>query len=505
MDKYQIINEQLFIQFLNCKRDAWIKLNQPEIYNKFKKEEENIIDSKQIEGINDQIRKKFYNSSYSYKIVNDNLDIALSSTKKYIALKIPFIFKAVFEHNNIRINCDILEFDKITKKWNIYQILYCSNLKAQKYLDKAKLQFLVLKNCGLSIKDVFIIYLNKEYTLIDKIDLKQLFLIKNITQEIEKNILITQENIKQARSILLNSNFKNIHCECIYKTKSNHCTTFKYSHKYIPAYSIYDISNIHYKKIATLIDKSIYEIENITEKFKFSTNQQLQIKVYKANQPIIKKDLIKKEIKSLEYPLYFLDYETYSNPIPIFKGFKSYMRIPFQFSLHIQRSPNASLEHFEFLHTSKTDPSLDLIKKLYQHIENTGNIIVWYKSFEAKVNEELGDRHKEFKEFLNNINNRIYDLMLIFKGEKGEEPKYIHPKFKGSASLKKVLPALVPECSYAEMSIQDGASASKAWFKMVYDPLFPKEKLKIKKALETYCYLDTYAMYKILDHLINIT
>ena len=146
-----------------------------------------------------------------------------------------------------------------------------------------------------------------------------------------------------------------------------------------------------------------------------------------------------------------------------------------------------------------SDPSLDIIQKLQEFIGSIGTIIVWYKSFEQKINTELAKRFPKHKEFLRDLNNRIYDLMNIF-----EKQMYIHSKFKGKTSIKKVLPVLVPELSYQELEIREGTAAASKWFSMTYDHLTSIEKQKIAHSLRMYCGLDTYAMYAIWKHLMHI-
>ena len=104
-----------------------------------------------------------------------------------------------------------------------------------------------------------------------------------------------------------------------------------------------------------------------------------QVYVHKTQKPIIDLNAIKKELKSLVYPLYFFDYETYPPAIPLFKGFKPYQQIPFQFSLHVLNDENSEPAHFEYLHEKPTDPSLPLINKLREMIGPEGSIIVWSK------------------------------------------------------------------------------------------------------------------------------
>ena len=107
----------------------------------------------------------------------------------------------------------------------------------------------------------------------------------------------------------------------------------------------------------------------------------------------------------------------------------------------------------------------------------------------------------EYQTFLEDINGRIVDLMIPFK-----EGKYVHKDFLGSASIKKVLPVLVPNLSYKELDIQDGGTALRIWSEAVLEGKYSdEEKNKIMSNLITYCKLDTFAMVEILERLREIT
>jgi hypothetical protein len=109
-------------------------------------------------------------------------------------------------------------------------------------------------------------------------------------------------------------------------------------------------------------------------------------------------------------------------------------------------------------------------------------------------NKEMADQYPEHRDFLLNINARIYDLKEIFS--KG---LYIHPDFHGSASIKNVLPVLVPEFdqNYAELHISQGEEAMLAWADIMAGNVPREQVTKLRKDLLSYCELDTLAMVKI--------
>ena len=89
--------------------------------------------------------------------------------------------------------------------------------------------------------------------------------------------------------------------------------------------------------------------------------------------------------------------------------------------------------------------------------------------------------------------NRMMDLHALV------QRYYYHPKFRGSFSLKSVLPALIPEMSYNDLAIKDGREASSLYLKMLNPDSNSGEWDKIKGDLLNYCRRDTLALVKIRE------
>lgn len=143
-----------------------------------------------------------------------------------------------------------------------------------------------------------------------------------------------------------------------------------------------------------------------------------------------------------------------------------------------------------------------MAQHLRTHLGMRGSVVVWNKAFEATRNREMGTMYPEYQPFFNGVNQRIFDLMLIFS--KGY---YIHPDFQGSASIKKVLPVLSPqfEGSYAALNIPTGDEAMLVWLEIIEGRYTPDLVETAKQDLLRYCELDTLAMvenWKVLQDLI---
>ena len=89
----------------------------------------------------------------------------------------------------------------------------------------------------------------------------------------------------------------------------------------------------------------------------------------------------------------------------------------------------------------------------------------------------------------------VRDLMVPFR----KRDLYCW-QMRGSYSIKVVLPALVPDLSYAGMDVADGMAAMRAYHEMsaLDDPV---ALAALRRGLLEYCRLDTLAMVRILGEM----
>ena len=212
----------------------------------------------------------------------------------------------------------------------------------------------------------------------------------------------------------------------------------------------------------------------------------------------IDKDEIRNFTNGLSYPLYFLDFETIGPAVPKYNGSRPYQQLVFQYSLHIQESFSSLIEHREYLADPSEDPRPDFIEQLINDCGTCGDIIVYNIGFERGKLNDLIRVFPRYSSHLKGIINRLKDLMIPF-----QQKWYYTPEMRGSYSIKYVLPALVPELSYNELDIKDGGNASNTFLSMV-NGSFEGNVEQTRSQLLEYCKLDTYAMVKIIDKLLEI-
>ena len=189
-----------------------------------------------------------------------------------------------------------------------------------------------------------------------------------------------------------------------------------------------------------------------------------------------------------------MDFETVNPAIPRFPGMRPYDQIPFQWSVHVLRELGTEPEHHEFLATDDSDPRREFIASLCSVLGKSGSILV-YSAFESQRLSELAAWLPEFAGRIKKIQSRLWDLLPVIRSH------VYHPRFAGSFSLKYVLPALVPDMTYAGMEVADGTDAGLAWESLVRRGLDQSERDRIRKALLDYCGQDTLALVKLTEKL----
>ena len=495
------ITKTIYLEYLACAKNAWLKIKKPELASNFELSafEKSLVANGNVVEL--WARKLFP----SGVLISGFGETAKDETGRCIEEKRPVIFQSTFISGQFLARNDVLEYDKKNDCWNLYEIKGTNTLDENgeefDHIEDATFQYIVLQDSGLTIGRLNIIHLNKEYVRGEEINVSELFIKEDITEKVLERVEAARVKMAKAAELLFQPNENALECQCIYFGRKNHCTTFNYSHPEVPDYSIHDLSRIgnSKKKLIELVDLKIFDLGDIPDGYKLSDNQRNQVDVYKSKVPTIDRAGIKSELEPLQYPLYFFDYETYPSAIPLFKGFKPYQQTPFQFSLHVLNGPEEDLEHYEYLHLESTNPAEDIISALKKTIGPDGNIIVWHKPFEKSRNAELAVLSPENQDFLYDLNERIYDLKDVF-----QKQFYVHHGFKGSVSIKKVLPVLVPGLSYKDLTIQEGGAAMDAWFEKIFKAKSEEEKNETAENLLKYCYMDTYAMYAIWRELIKI-
>ncbi|MBU1143660.1 MAG: DUF2779 domain-containing protein [Firmicutes bacterium] len=489
------ITKTNYLEYTFCKKNLWLNKHKPEL---FKDVELSEFEKKIIEEGNlaDEAARNLFPDGKLIEIVGAN---AVPVTKQFLDGDVKVLFQAAFLYDEFFVQADVLKFNDELNGWELYEVKATTKVKREiphHHVNDLAFQKIVIQNTGLKIVKAGVIHMNGKYQPQGKLNYNELFVIVDLTQEVLEAEVLVKEQMQDLKTYLHMDEEKK--CECLYRGHNSQCTTFRYSNPEVPEYSVHDINRIGGSKklFYDWIDRGIYSLEDIDNSEKLTGAKKAQYEAYMLGKPVINHEAIKEALDELVFPLQFFDYEAYTSAIPRFNGFGAYNHVPFQYSLHTLYE-DGELEHKEFLITEpEGDITLSLVEQMRKDFDDTGTIIAWHKRYEMDRNKKLAELHPEHAIFLEAINDRMFDLKEIFSKD-----YYTDAKFKGSASIKNVLPVLIPELSYKTLNVQKGDQAVERWEKMIDPETSKDEKDQIAKDLLEYCKLDTFAMVEIYQFL----
>ena len=485
------LSKSIYCNAIQCNKILWL-----DKYKKEEKEEQSnqsVLDNGTEVG---QLAKKLF-GKYSDIEFNNDLNVMINKTKELLKEKNIIITEASFNYNNNFCSVDILK--KSNNNLEIYEVKSSTEIK-DIYLDDASYQYYVLKNLNYNVTKVSIVYINNNYVREEELDLNKLFIIKDITKIAIDKFNTTNEKIKEINNYMKQTNepTDDIGIKC---TKPYPCPYFKYCTRKLPEMNIFNIKSLRNIKKFNLYKERIYTYEQLLkEDIDTKAKQEIEYELYN-NPPSINKIKIKEFLNTLSYPLYFLDFETYQQSIPEYKGIKPYQQIPFQYSLHYQENESSPLKHKEFLSEANIDPRRSLAESLIKDIPINTCTLAYNMMFEKMVIKNLANDYPDLKEHLMNIHDNIKDLMPIFKNR-----YYYTKEMHGSYSIKYVLPALFPDdesLNYHNLELVHNGAEAMSSFRNLGN-LSKEEQEFTRQRLLKYCELDTYAMVKIWKKLKEI-
>jgi uncharacterized protein DUF2779 len=257
---------------------------------------------------------------------------------------------------------------------------------------------------------------------------------------------------------------------------------------------LFDLPRLSEKRFAEL--KQFGRIGNLPEDAELTPAQQQVVAVLRAGQPQAVEEGLAR-LDDLKWPAYFLDFESVGPALPWFEGSDSYEAMPFQFSLHVKAGPDQPTAHYEYLAPANGDWRRELTELLIERLGTVGSVLM-YSPYEKRMLGYLGEKLPDLKPALDGIVLRLFDLEPVI------ENGYYHPGFRGHSSIKYVLPVMVKELRYEGLAIRGGEDASGAFALMYVNVTPPDQQETERAALLAYCKLDTLAMVRVHEELVQI-
>jgi len=464
-----------FNHFLECPREFWLRHHRPEAIP------EPIDAHSQF-----LIRQGYEVERIARAVLQETIDPAVM-IPQHTVTQASFLARFDIFRENPDGSCSIYE---VKSSKHIPREVTAKAKKEKRELNLYDLgfQIYVARLAGLDVSEAFLVTIDGEYERGSELNFESLIHFEDVTNEIE---LIQSEIARLADAALALINADpggELEELCAKKLR---CPYFAFFRPDLPDITIYDIPGLRGDRFEKLKATGVLAVTDIVAAHLTPKQWAFVESVKHSPELHIKHNALHELLETLEYPLYFLDYETVNPAIPQFEGMRPYEQITFQFSVISRQSADGELKHLEFLSDGYGELQRKLVEALRNAIGDTGTVISWNKSFEKTQNRLLARLYPEYAGFFESLNERMFDLAIPF--QKG---LYNDPEIKGW-SIKRVLPILVPDMSYDSLGIAGGALASAHWYLDVFTGT--KEKEQRMRELREYCKQDTLAMVRILE------
>jgi len=231
-----------FKEYLLCNKCLWVKKKKPEEYTAG---EFSLFLQKLI-------KDGYAVEAYVQKLFPEGVEVSggretLAEKTKELLAERKTMFQATFEtEQGLFAKVDILDFNKETKKWDLYEVKASSDIKTDikhNHVKDVVFQTIVAEDSGVDIGQSFIIHINKEYRRDGDIDVNKLLVIKNMNEQIAEQKELVRGEIESAFAMLARDDVSFDGCDCLYKSHGQRCDCFFKFNPQVPEYAVHNIVN----------------------------------------------------------------------------------------------------------------------------------------------------------------------------------------------------------------------------------------------------------------------
>jgi hypothetical protein len=479
-----MLSKSRYLNGLQCPRYVWMQFHEPEKIPETDTVTQYIFDQGHEVGY---LAKKLFPGGID--VPQDDFMGNIAKTKELLNDRKP-LFEAGILADKLYSRVDILS-PAGEDRWDIFEVKSSTSVKDVHINDVAFQRYCCTRS-GLNIRNCNLVLINNQYVRNGEIDPEGLFSIHNVTDKVEETSLGIEDKIDNILEVISRDTCPDMiigpHCRDPYECPLVDCW------EHLPEHSVFSLYRGG-KKAFEMYNSGVIAISEIPISYKLNKKQLIQQAAVISGEPHLDKEAIRGFLSSLEYPLYYLDFETIGPAIPLFNGVRPYQDVPFQYSLHVVWDEGSDTEHYSYLTRNIGDPRPGLLAELQKVLGDSGSIIAYNKVFEEGCLRDSVTAFPEYSAWIDQVCSRLVDLLSPFSSF-----HYYHPAQKGSASLKRVLPATTGK-GYEDLAITDGQVASLAFLAANYGEIPAEDRARVMSDLEKYCGRDTEGMIWIVDRL----
>jgi len=409
---------------------------------------------------------------------------SVKPTRQAIDAGASVILEASFFEDDIFVAVDALS--KEGDGWVVTEVKGTSRVKSQ-HIPDAAVQAHVVEKAGLSVIRVELMHLNREHRYPNH---GPLFIRADISSE----VAAFRGDIAGEAS----GQMQMLAGEIPYVEPGPHCNS-PYECPFLdrcveptPEHLIGELNGIKANKLDELREAGIETVDQIPSDFPLEPLWARHRAAVLRNQLIVEPGL-GEVLAGFRYPIAMLDFETVAPALPVWNGCGPFGTVPVQFSVHTIHE-GGDVSHSAYLADGPGDPRPGVAEALVRALDGAETVLAWHASFEKRCLSQLAKACPLHAPALLEARDKTDDLLVVFK-------KHLyHPDFRGSFSIKNVVPALLPEMAYDDLDVSDGQVASALLEQLLCRPkeLSEEQSNALRAKLTAYCEHDTAVMVELL-------
>ena len=411
---------------------------------------------------------------------------AVEETQRLLVAGQPTIYAASLCADRVRVTIDILS--RREDGWGVTAIRSALQIKAHHIHDVA-VQAWVARAHGLDVHLIEVAHLNRAHR---HPDVGPLWVPVDVTGPAEAFLLTLGDELAEQHAMLAEP--------LPHVEPGPHCTT-PYACPFArrcwprrPRHHIGELYRIGQTHVDRLRREGYVTIDELPDPAQEASVRARQVKAVKTHAVVVEAGLAG-ALDAIEGPVAYLDFEAIAPALPVLAGCGPYATLPVQFSVH-RRDTDGSLLHTAWLAGALDELREPLARALLQACEGARTVVAWYASFERHCIWTLADALPSLAAPLRALAERLVDLLPIVRNH------VYHREFRGTFTLKRVLPALVPELGYEDLAIRDGTTAALALERLLLRPEEQDEHEETtRQQLLAYCERDTLALVRLHEAL----
>lgn len=316
------------------------------------------------------------------------------------------IYEAAFQYDRVLILLDILA--KQNGKWNAYEIK--SSLKiSETYLLDAALQYYVLTNSGIDLDRFFLVHINPDYVLNGELNLRELFVFVDVTDEVVSRQDFVKEQIAKSKETitLKKSPAINIgpHCHDPYP-----CDFIGHCWKHVPEKSVFGLRSFSREEQFEMYRQNRMDIDMLDPVSFSDPRKKTEVECIQVKKDFFDTDKFGGLSSKMKPPLLFAGLLAHRVAVPKWEGYKPFDLVPVSASV-IGESGNSAKSYFNA--DQSTNPDGVIIDFIKNNFLNGGTILAYDADHLSEILRRIGERNPEEKQFINSLTENIVDLKQI--------------------------------------------------------------------------------------------